>query len=67
MINPRYFKLIRKQLYQFFSVPGMALIQLEINQPQVFTAKCSDPQVDNSNVEDEGSGVATLLSARTET
>lgn len=51
----------------FSSVPGMALIQLETNQPQVFTAKCSDPQVDNSNVEDEGSGVATLLSARTET
>ena len=32
------------------SVPGMALIQLEINQPQVFTAKCSVPQVENSNV-----------------
>ena len=31
-------------------VPGMALIQLEINQPQVFTAKCSEPQVENSNV-----------------
>ena len=49
------------------SVPGMALIQLEINQPQVVTAKCSDPQVVNSNVEDEGSGVATLSSVRTET
>ena len=51
----------------YMGVPGMALIQLEINQPQVFTAKCSDPQVVNSNVEDEGSGVATLLSVRTET
>ena len=45
----------------------MALIQLELKQPQVFTAKCSDPQVVNSKVEDEGSGVATLLSVRTET
>ena len=51
----------------FIWVEGMALVRSEINQPQVVTAKCSDPQVDNSNVEDEGSGVATLLSARTET
>ena len=51
----------------FICVPDMSLIQLEINQPQVFTAKCSDPQVVNSNVKDEGSGVATLLSVRTET
>ena len=51
----------------FCSVPGMALIQLEINQPQVVTAKCSEPQVVNSDVMDEGSGVATLLSVRTET
>ncbi len=50
-----------------FCVPGMALIQLEINQPQVVTAKCSDPQVVNSNVEDEGSGVTILSSVRTET
>ena len=34
----------------FLGVPGMALIQLEINQPQVFAAKCSEPQVENSNV-----------------
>ena len=45
----------------------MALIQLEINQPQVFTAKCSEPQVVNSDVEDGGSGVAILSSVRTET
>ena len=45
----------------------MAIIQLGINQPQVFTTKCSDPQVVNSNVEDEGGGIATLSSVRTET
>ena len=33
-----------------FGVPGMALIQLEIDQPQVVTAKCSEPQVENSDV-----------------
>ncbi|MCR1960449.1 hypothetical protein [Thomasclavelia cocleata] len=38
----------------------MARIQLEINQPQVITAKCSELQVINSNVEDGGSGVAIL-------
>ena len=47
-------------------VPGMARIQLEINQPQVVTAKCSEPQVVNSDVEDGGSGVAILSSVRTE-
>ena len=45
----------------------MALIQLEINQPQVFTAKCSEPQVGTSNGMDEGSGVTKFLSLRTET
>lgn len=48
-------------------VPGMARIQLEINQPQVVTAKCSEPQVVNSDVKDGGSGVAILSSVRTET
>ena len=38
--------LIRK----FRSVPGMALIQSEINRPQVFTAKCSEPQADTIKV-----------------
>ena len=28
----------------YFSVPGMALIQSETVRPQVFTAKCSEPQ-----------------------
>ena len=28
----------------FISVPGMALIQSETVRPQVFTAKCSEPQ-----------------------
>ena len=50
-----------------YSVPGMALIQLEINQPQVFTAKCNEPQVVVSDGKDEGSGVVISLSVRTET
>ena len=48
-------------------VPGMAWVQLEINQPQVVTAKCSEPQAVDSDVMGEGSGVAILLSVRTET
>ena len=31
-------------LPRFVSVPGMALIQSETVRPQVFTAKCSEPQ-----------------------
>ena len=53
--------------HPLFSVPGMAWVQLEINQPQVVTAKCSEPQAVDSDVMGEGSGVAILLSARTET
>ena len=34
----------------FLSVPGMALIQSEINRPQVFTAKCTEPQADTIKV-----------------
>lgn len=45
----------------------MALIQLEINQPQVFTAKCNEQQVIVSDGKDGGSGVVILLSVRTET
>ena len=62
----------RKPIFTFtvkmglLCVPGMARIQLEINQPQVVTAKCSEPQVVNSDVEDGGSGVAILSSVRTE-
>lgn len=48
-------------------VPGMARIQSEIDRSQVVTAKCSEPQVVNSDVEDGGSGVAILSSVRTET
>lgn len=48
-------------------VPGMARIQLETNQPQVVTTKCSEPQVVNSDVKDGGSVVAILSSVRTET
>ena len=45
----------------------MALIQLEINQPQVFIAKCNEPQVVVSDGKDERSGVVIPLSVRTET
>ena len=34
----------------FVCVPGMALIQSEINRPQVFTTKCSEPQADTIKV-----------------
>lgn len=37
-----------ENLYQ--GVPGMALIQSEINRPQVVTAKCSEPQADTIKV-----------------
>ena len=49
------------------SVPGMARIQSEIDRSQVVTAKCSEPQVVDSDVRDGGSGVAILSSVRTET
>ena len=45
----------------------MAWIQLEINQPQVVTAKCSEPQAVGSDAMGEGSGVTILSSVRTET
>ena len=51
----------------FCCVPSMALILLVQVQPQVFTAKCSEPQVGISNGMDEGSGVTKFLSLRTET
>ena len=51
----------------FPCVPGMAWIQLEINQPQVVAAKCSEPQAVDSDVMGEGSGVAILSNVRTET
>ena len=43
----------------YLCVPGMAWIQLDIDQPQVFTAKCSEPQAVDSDV--------FLSSVRTET
>ena len=49
------------------SVPSMALILLVKVRSQVFTAKCSEPQVGTSNGMDEGSGVTKFLSLRTET
>ena len=45
----------------------MARIQSEIDRSQVVTAKCSEPQVVDSDVRDGGSGVAILSSVRTET
>ena len=51
----------------FLGVPGMARIQSGIDRPQVVTAKCSEPQVVDSDVKDGGSGVAILSSVRTET
>lgn len=51
----------------FSSVPSMALILLVKVRSQVFTAKCSEPQVGTSNGMDEGSGVTKFLSLRTET
>ena len=54
-------------LYSIMSVPGMARIQSEIDRSQVVTAKCSEPQVVDSDVRDGGSGVAILSSVRTET
>ena len=50
----------------FSCVPSMALILLVQVQSQVFTAKCSEPQVGTSNGMDGGSGVAKFLSLRTE-
>ena len=50
-----------------FCVPGMARVQLEINQPRVVTAKCSEPQAVDSDVMGGGSGVAILSSVRRET
>ena len=53
-----------QKIRSFCCVPGMALIQLEINQPQVFTAKCNEPQVVVSDGKNEGSGVVIPLSVR---
>ena len=59
---------MKKPIYFGFlyCVPGMAWVQLEINQPQVVTAKCSEPQAVDSDVMGEGSGVAIPLSVRTD-
>ena len=56
-----------KRYPAFSSVPSMALILLVKVRSQVFTAKCSEPQVGTSNGMDEGSGVTKFLSLRTET
>ena len=42
--------LTHTQACGFFGVPGMALIQSEINRPQVVAAKCSEPQADTIKV-----------------
>ena len=56
-----------EQAGQSFCVPSMALILLVQVQSRVFTAKCSEPQAVSSNAKGGVSGVAKLLSLRTET
>ena len=56
-----------EQAGRSFCVPSMALILLVQVQSRVFTAKCSEPQAVDSDVKGGGSGVAILLSVRTET
>ena len=51
----------------FCSVPGMARILPVKVRSRVVTAKCSEPQAVDSDVMGEGSGVANLMSLRTET
>ena len=48
-----------KRLLLLHCVPGMAWIQLEIKQPQVVMATCSEPQTVDSDVMSEESGVAS--------
>ena len=51
----------------FVDVPGMAQFLRVKVPPQVFTAKCSEPQAGISNGDGGGSGVAKPASLRTET
>ena len=51
----------------FVCVSGMAHFLLVQVQSQVVTAKCSEPQAVSSNAKGGVSGVAKLLSLRTET
>jgi len=51
----------------FLCVSGMAHFLLVKVQSRVVTAKCSEPQAVNSNVNGGVSGVAKLLGLRTET
>jgi hypothetical protein len=50
-----------------YRVPGMAQFLRVKVPPQVFTAKCSEPQANDSNGVGGGSGVAKPASLRTET
>jgi len=52
--------------FPFDGVPGMAHLQLVKVQPRVFTAKCSETQVESSNagMKEEASKLPSL---RTET
>ena len=66
----RYEKELRKKLFCYsslLSVPGMAQFLRGKVPPQVFTAKCSEPQAEASNGGGGGSGVAKPRSLRTET
>lgn len=53
--------------YNYISVSGMAHFLLVKVQSRVVTAKCSEPQAVSSNAKGGVSGVAKLLSLRTET
>ena len=52
----------------FFTCAGHGMSSVGVKpKPRVVTAKCSEPQAVDSDVMGEGSGVAILLSVRTET
>ena len=52
---------------RFVCVPGMARFSRVKVPPRVATAKCSEPQAVDGNVNGGGSGVAKPTSLRTET
>ena len=60
-------RLCNKLMPAFSSVPGTAQFLRVKVPPQVFTAKCSEPQAGISNGDGGGSGVAKPTSLRTET
>ena len=60
--------LLTSVVNKFFCVCAGHVINLTGESPVTgVTAKCSEPQVINGDINDEGSGVAKFLSLRTET